>query len=115
MYGMVSPDPNIYSSEKVASSPQYGAAKAALIHHTKYLAVHLAKHNIRVNSISPGPFPNTNILRDKKFLNKLKEKTPLKRVGKAEELVSTVLYLASKSSSFTTGVNIPVDGGWTAW
>ncbi len=115
MYGMVSPDPSIYSSEKVASSPQYGAAKAALIHHTKYLAVHLAKYNIRVNSISPGPFPNTNISRDKKFLNKLKEKTPLKRVGKAEELVSTVLYLASKSSSFTTGVNIPVDGGWTAW
>ena len=49
------------------------------------------------------------------FLKKLKEKTPLKRVGKAEELVSTVLYLASKSSSFTTGANIPVDGGWTAW
>ena len=77
--------------------------------------MHLAKYNIRVNSISPGPFPNTNILRDKKFLKKLKEKTPLKRVGKAEELVSTVLYLASKSSSFTTGANIPVDGGWTAW
>lgn len=115
MYGMVSPDPSIYLNEKVASSPQYGAAKAALIHHTKYLAVHLAKYNIRVNSISPGPFPNINISSNKKFLNKLKEKTPLRRVGKAEELVSTVLYLASKSSSFTTGTNIQVDGGWTAW
>ena len=115
MYGLVSPDPTIYSSELIASSPQYGAAKAALIHHTKYLAVHLAKYNIRVNSISPGPFPNKDISKDKKFLNKLINKTPLKRIGKPEELVTTVLYLASRSSSFTTGANIHVDGGWTAW
>ena len=78
MYGMVSPDPSIYSSEKVASSPQYGAAKAALIHHTKYLAVHLAKYNIRVNSISPGPFPNTNILSRQKIFKKIERENTFK-------------------------------------
>jgi NAD(P)-dependent dehydrogenase (short-subunit alcohol dehydrogenase family) len=115
MYGVISPDPDIYSDPSVASSPQYGAAKAAMIHHTKYLAVHLGKYNIRVNSISPGAFPNSKILKDKNFAKKLASKSPLKRTGKPHELISSVLYLASKSSSFTTGTNLLVDGGWTAW
>lgn len=115
MYGVISPDPDIYSDPSVASSPQYGVAKAAMIHHTKYLAVHLGKYNIRVNSISPGAFPNSKISKDKKFVKKLASKSPLKRIGQPHELISSIIYLASKSSSFTTGTNLLVDGGWTAW
>lgn len=115
MYGLVSADPRIYTNPKLSSSPQYAAAKAAMIHHTKYLAVHLAKYNIRVNSISPGAFPNKTISKNKKFIKKLAYKAPLNRIGEPDELITSVLYLASKSSSFTTGINLIVDGGWTAW
>ena len=115
IYGLVSPDPNIYNNIKVANSAQYGAAKASIIQHTKFLAVHLGRYNIRVNSISPGAFPNMKIQKDEKFMKKLKSKSPLNRFGRPEELITGALYLASKSSSFTTGSNLVIDGGWTIW
>ncbi|HEV8389432.1 MAG TPA: SDR family NAD(P)-dependent oxidoreductase, partial [Dongiaceae bacterium] len=57
MYGMVSPDPRIYGQSGMNNPPHYGAAKAALLQYTRYAAVHLAPQGIRVNAISPGPFP----------------------------------------------------------
>ena len=83
---------------------------------TKYAAVNLAKYHIRVNSISPGPFPNYKIKKKyPKFITKLKKKVPLKRVGKAEEINTAILFLSSKYTSFVTGINIPIDGGWSIW
>jgi len=58
MYGVISPNIKNYKSTHFNNPPYYGAAKAALIQYTKYAAIHLAKYNIRVNCISPGPFPN---------------------------------------------------------
>lgn len=115
MYGIVSPNPSIYKNTKFNNSPQYGAGKAAIIQFTRYAACYLAKNNIRVNSISPGPFPNSQVQKNSKFMNQLKQKTPLGRIGKPSELKGVILFLSSSASSFITGENIHVDGGWTAW
>jgi len=116
MYGMVSPDPSIYGSSGQNSPPYYGAAKAGLIQLTRYAAVHLAPHKVRVNAISPGPFPPPALAdRMPDFWALLNHKSPMRRVGRAAELQGAVLFLASDASTYVTGINLPVDGGWTAW
>jgi len=94
----------------------YGSSKAAIIHMTRYMAVYWANDNIRVNCISPGPFPNETIQREMPQLTKrLAEQTPMGRIGKPFELKGVVVFLASDASSYVTGQNILVDGGWTSW
>ena len=116
MYGLVSPKPENYKNfNKMSNPPYYGAVKAALIQYTKYAAVNLAKYNIRVNSISPGAFPNLLTQKNKNFINKLKKNIPLNRIGKPNDLKTSIVYLCSKNSSYVTGTNLIVDGGWTAW
>jgi NAD(P)-dependent dehydrogenase (short-subunit alcohol dehydrogenase family) len=116
MYGMVSPDPAIYGTSGFNNPPEYGAAKGGLLQLTRYLAVHLAPERIRVNAISPGPFPPETIhTHQPHFAAALKAKVPLGRLGRPEDLEGVVLFLASDASSYVTGINVPVDGGWTAW
>ncbi|HEY9688078.1 MAG TPA: SDR family oxidoreductase [Coleofasciculaceae cyanobacterium] len=116
MYGTVSPDPAIYGTSGQNNPPHYGAAKAGLLQLTRYLACHLAPANIRVNALSPGPFPNPAGLKDQEaFHRELCRKNPMGRTGKPEELGGAVVFLASDAASYITGANIPVDGGWTAW
>lgn len=116
MYGIVSPDIAIYDSKEVANPPFYGAAKAALIQWTKYAACEFAKDGIRINSISPGPFPSIEVQKSNPDLvKKIVNKVPMVRVGQPDELIGPVVFLASSASSYVTGINIPVDGGWTAW
>ncbi|MEO6906952.1 MAG: SDR family oxidoreductase [Abditibacteriaceae bacterium] len=115
MYGMVSPDPAIYGDSGANNPPNYGAGKAAVLQFTRYSAGHLASKNIRVNSVAPGPFPNPHLQQEDAFVQELKQKTMLGRIGKASEMVGPVLLLASDASSFMTGANIVVDGGWMAW
>jgi len=116
MYGKVSPDPAIYGTSGKNNPPFYGASKAGLIQLTRYLAVHLADRNIRVNSVSPGPFPPTSIAETSPdFHAQLCRKTPMGRIGVPEELIGPVLFLLSDGASYVTGADIPVDGGWTAW
>lgn len=115
MYGIVSPDPSVYGKSISINPPNYGVGKAAIIQLTKYAAVHLAKYRIRVNSISPGPFPNLKVQKNKQFIKRLAEKVPLKRIGNPAELKGIVVFLASDASSYITGQNISVDGGWTIW
>ena len=100
------------------NNPQdaYGASKAALIQWTKYTACELAKYGIRVNAISPGAFPNiSSKLSSPDLYQKITDKPPIGRVGSPNELIGPVVFLASNSASYVTGVNLPVDGGWTAW
>jgi NAD(P)-dependent dehydrogenase (short-subunit alcohol dehydrogenase family) len=116
MYGMVSPDPRVYGQSGMNNPPHYGAAKAALLQYTRYAAVHLAPQGIRVNAISPGPFPPEAVQqRDPTFAAALTQKVPMGRLGKPEDLGGAVVFLASSASRFVTGANLPVDGGWTAW
>ncbi len=116
MYGKVSPDPRIYGNSGQNNPIHYGATKAGLIQMTRYLACHLADRNIRVNSISPGAFPRPEVKESAPdFLDRLEQKIPMGRIGRAEEVVGPVLFLLSPASSYVTGADLPVDGGWTAW
>ena len=116
MYGSVSPDPSIYGDSGQNSAAYYGAAKGALIQLTRYLAVHLAPRGIRVNTLSPGPFPGASARKAAPdFVARLSAKVPMGRVGEAREICGPLLFLTSPASAYVTGVNLPVDGGWTAW
>lgn len=115
MYGVVSPNPEVYGNSGFDNPPNYGAGKAAIIQLTKYAAVHFAKYNIRVNSVSPGAFPKPTVQKNKTFIRNLSKKIPLGRIGSPDELKGTIILLASKASSYITGQNICVDGGWTIW
>jgi NAD(P)-dependent dehydrogenase (short-subunit alcohol dehydrogenase family) len=114
MYGMVSPDLSIYKSKKVSNPPFYGTAKAALIQWTKYAACEFAEEGIRFNSISPGAFPSGKAQENIELIENIKKKIPMNRIGVPEDLIGALIFLASRSSSYVTGSNIVVDGGWTA-
>lgn len=114
MYGMVAPDFSVYDDHKsMLNPPHYGAAKAGIIQLTKYYASLLGKEGITVNSVSPGPFPSTKVQEQTGFIQKLAERTCVGRIGQPEELAGIFVYLASDASSFTTGQNFAIDGGWT--
>ncbi|MFG1989397.1 SDR family NAD(P)-dependent oxidoreductase [Actinoplanes sp. NPDC048988] len=113
MYGVVSPKPHLYANPEAGNPPYYGAVKAGIVQLTRYAAVELGPAGIRVNCVTPGPFPGEG--GDRELVARLAQQTPLGRVGDAAEIATTVLYLASPRSSFTTGTNVVVDGGWTAW
>lgn len=119
MYGVVSPDFKMYEGdncEKYLNPPHYGAAKAGMIQLTKYYAVHLGKYNIQVNCLTPGPFPKEQIQSDNpKFIERLKQKNPLNKIGIPDDLAGPIVLLSSRASDFVTGQNIIVDGGWTIW
>jgi NAD(P)-dependent dehydrogenase (short-subunit alcohol dehydrogenase family) len=115
MYGHVAPDYRMYAGTDHANPPSYGAAKAGVIQLTKYLASFLSPHGIRVNAISPGPFPFADIVKNAEFMGALEAKTMLNRLGNPEDLKGAIALLSSDASSYMTGQNICVDGGWTAW
>lgn len=114
MYGVVSPDFEIYKKfPEFLNPPHYGAGKAAIIQLTKYYASYLGKYNIQVNTISPGPFPSNSVKNTKGFIDLLEHKTSLGRIGLPEELIGPFVFLCSEASSYVTGHNLIVDGGWT--
>lgn len=114
MYGVSIPELKVYDGrEEFLNPPNYGVAKAGVLHLTKYYALVLAKYKINVNSISPGPFPNAEVQKDQDFIRRLEDETVIKRIGRAEDLAGTAILLASSASDYITGQNILVDGGWT--
>jgi NAD(P)-dependent dehydrogenase (short-subunit alcohol dehydrogenase family) len=116
MYGTVSPDPSIYGNSGKNNPIHYGATKAGLIQMTRYLACHICLSGVRFNCISPGPFPDTELDSGiSGFYKKLSEKVPMKRIGKPYEVAGPVVFLLSDAASYINGVNLPIDGGWTAW
>jgi gluconate 5-dehydrogenase len=116
MYGLVASYPDAYEGLDVNSPPNYHAVKGAVIHLTRHLAVYWAKDRIRVNAISPGPFPHDHVsTHQDEFLRRLTTKVPLGRMGAPHELKGAAVFLASEASSYMTGQNIVIDGGWTAW
>lgn len=115
--GILGNDGRIYKGSKlngmkINSPAVYSTSKSAIIGFTRYLATYLAKYNIRVNSISPGGIINNH---NKTFVKKYSSKVPLNRMGKKNEVASAVLFLSSRESSYITGQNIVVDGGYSIW
>jgi NAD(P)-dependent dehydrogenase (short-subunit alcohol dehydrogenase family) len=116
MYGHVAPDHRLYDNERFANPPSYGAAKAGIIQLTRYLASFLSPRGIRVNAISPGPFPFESTQRDAPaFIERLSAKNPLNRIGRPHELKGPAVLLCSDAGAYMTGQNVCVDGGWAIW
>lgn len=115
MYGHIAPDYRIYDGIEFTNPPSYGAAKAGVIQFTRYLASFLSPYGIRVNCLSPGPFPHEATQANKAFMEQLSGKNPLNRIGQPYEIKGAVALLCSNASSYMTGQNICVDGGWGIW
>jgi NAD(P)-dependent dehydrogenase (short-subunit alcohol dehydrogenase family) len=116
MYGVVASYPEVYVGFPVNSPVSYHASKGAVVHLTRHLAVYWAKDNIRVNAVSPGPFPRDDTKQQYPgFIERLEKKVPMGRMGLPHEVKGVVLLLSSPAGSYITGQNILVDGGWTAW
>jgi len=91
----------------------YQALKGSIVQMTRHLAVYWAQDGVRVNCLSPGPFPGPQAPAE--LIDRLKTKSPLGRMGTPQELKGAIVFLASEASSYVTGQNLIVDGGWTAW
>ncbi len=112
IYGSKSSDERIYGESGRNNSEVYSATKAGVISLTKYMAAHFGKYNIQTNAISPGGIYNQQ---SADFVRNYEDKTPMKRMGAVEDLLSTLLYLISDDTAYTNGQNISVDGGFLAW
>lgn len=120
MYGRVSPEPAMYEAPMLPNPIDYGVVKAGLEQMIRYLAVHYAPRNIRVNGVVPGAFPHASeagstTVEFDAFKERLAKKAPMNRIGRQDELAGPVVFLASDEASFITGHNLVVDGGWTIW
>jgi NAD(P)-dependent dehydrogenase (short-subunit alcohol dehydrogenase family) len=111
VYGIVGPDFEVYAGTSMTMPAAYSAIKGAVVNFTRYLSSYLGPYNIRVNSISPGGiFDNQPAT----FVTNYENKVPMRRMGKPEDISPLVSFLLSHGSSYITGQNIAIDGGWTA-
>ena len=113
MYGVVGSYPDAYAGICGASPAAYHALKGGIVQLTRHLAVYWAQDGVRVNCLSPGPFPSPQA--SPELVERLKTKSPMRRMGVPQELKGALLFLASDAGSYVTGQNLIVDGGWTAW
>ena len=117
IYGMLSPVHDVYEfrrrgGEEFFKPIAYSVSKSALYNLTRYLATYWAKSGVRVNTLTLAGVANEQ---PQEFVDAYTARLPLGRMADVREIVGPVVFLASDASSYVTGANIVVDGGWSAW
>jgi NAD(P)-dependent dehydrogenase (short-subunit alcohol dehydrogenase family) len=116
LYASVSPDARLYdhlpTDPPFLKPPAYGASKAALLNLSRYLATHWGPSGVRVNTLSPGGVEGGQ---DPEFKRKFVSRVPLGRMAAVDDLRGPLIFLASDASSYVTGIELRVDGGFTSW
>lgn len=112
IYGVVGPDFSVYDGTNMTMPMAYSVIKGGIVNFTRYLATYCAKYGIRVNAICPGGIYDNQ---PTSFVKKYSKRTPMGRMGRADEIAGPILFLSSDASSYVTGHILMVDGGWTAW
>jgi len=117
-YGIVGQDLSIYEGTEMTENMTYATIKGGVINLTRQMASYYGQFNIRINTLCPGGLDGhvagKNKAQNQTFVKQYSKKSPLKRLGRADEIASTVLFLASDASSYISGATIVVDGGWTS-
>lgn len=111
-YGLVSSNPALYEDNSLGNPLAYSASKGGVIMLTKYLGCYWARRGVRVNCITPHGVRNEH---EPAFEERFSRMSPIGRMMRAEEVIAPVVFLASDGSSYMTGSNLLVEGGWTAW
>ena len=115
IYGIIGPDQRIYGKSRLNSPAYYSATKGAMVNLTKYLASYWGPKNIRVNTLTLGGIYDKKLHSEKEFVKNYSNKTMLGRMSNKEDYDGAILFLASDASSYMTGSNLIIDGGWTTW
>ena len=114
IYGLVGADQRIYGKSKLNSQVSYSATKGSIVSITRYLASYWHRKNVRVNTLTLGGVEDKSYMKTK-FVKNYSEKTILGRMARKDDFNGSLLFLASDASSYMTGANLVIDGGWTAW
>lgn len=111
IYGVLGPDMSLYEGTAMGNPAAYAASKGGLIQLTRWLSTVMAP-SVRVNSVCPG-----GVWRNQPevFVERYETRTPMKRMATEQDMVGSIIYLASDMSRYVTGQNILIDGGWSAW
>jgi NAD(P)-dependent dehydrogenase (short-subunit alcohol dehydrogenase family) len=117
IYGILSPNHSVYEYKNKEGKGWYkpvvySISKSALLNLTRYLATYWAKKRVRVNTVTPGGIFNNQ---DEQFIEEYTKRIPIGRMANPDELSGAIVFLASDASTYMTGANMVVDGGWSAW